>query len=328
MRTATHRLIVVPLVALATSGVFLLAPAAVIAQGGDPTGEGDPADSRWIPSLSIQTGIAVNKREGEVSSIERGFQDGRTTQIFGTFGSSLQLETPRLSFIPSQPRFFARADIIYSADDKESLVSEGVPEDSIVKLGDGYNLEAGPVEQVVGRGSALRPQVEPLVLGGGLGLSFQTDVLGRKLRIKPSIEWMFQRDEISLEFSDVEGNGNDPDRCQPECRAVSISAQDTKGYHSLGPGLELDYDTGRAGDFRVSIFSRFSALAILGDRNSRLVATGSWLTRTVERINGENVITSIDPASGREDTTVSSRYKRDLWSYVVVAGFRIYWDPR
>ena len=316
------------LVTLATLGAFLVAPPAVIAQSGDPPSKGDPSDSRWIPSVSLQTGIAVNKREGEISSIERGFIDGKTTQIFGTFGSSLQIETPRLSLIPYRPRFFARADILYSADDKESLVSEGVADDSISKLGDGYNLEAGVVEQLVGRGSALRPQVEPLILGGGLGLSFQTEVFGRKLRVKPSIEWMFQREEIALEFSDAEGNGTDPARCQPECRAVSINAQDTKGYHSLGPGLELDYDTGRAGNFRASLFSRFQALAILSDRDSRLDATGSWLIRTVERIDGEDVITSIDPAPGRADTTVSSRYKRDPWSYVAVVGFRIYWDPR
>lgn len=328
MRTATHCRFVIPLIALAASGVLGLVPAMAVAQGGASAAERDLADSRWIPSLTIQTGINVNKREGEVSSIERGSLDGKTTQMFGAFGSSLQVETPRLSFIPSQPRFFARADIIYSADDKESLASEGVPDNPVAKLGDGYNLEAGVVEQVVGRGSALRPQAEPLILAGGLGLSFQTEVLGRKLRIKPSVEWMFQRDEISLEFSDVEGNGNDPNRCQPECRAVSINAQDTKGYHSVGPGMELDYDTGRAGDFRVSIFSRFSAMAIVGDRESRLVAAGSWFTRTVERINGENVITSIDPATGRADTIVSSRYKRDMWSYVAVAGFRIYWDPR
>ena len=138
---------------------------------------------------------------------------------------------------------------------------------------------------------------------------------------------MFQRDEISLEFSDVEGNGSDPARCQPECRAVSIQAQDTKGYHSLGPGVELDYDIGRAGDFGVSLFGRFQALAILGDRKSRLVATGSWQTRTVQRIDGQDVITSIAPAAGRADTIVSSRYERETWSYFAGAGFRIFWDP-
>jgi len=323
---ARHRIMLMQRVALAIGGVFLL-PAGVNAQGGPLAGGGDPADSRWIPGLSIQTGIVVNKRNGELSSIERGFEDGSSTQIFGVFGASAQLETPRVNFVPGRPRFFARADVFYSVDDKESLVSEGVPDDPIVKLGDGYNLEAGAVEQVVGRGTALRPQAEPLILGGGVGVSLQTEVSGRKLRIKPSVEWTFQRDEISLEFSEVEGNGSDPDRCQPECRAVSIQAQDTKGYHSLGPGVELDYDIGRAGDFGISLFGRFQALAILGDRKSRLVATGSWQTRTVERINGENVITSIEPASDRADTTVSSRYERETWSYFAGAGFRIYWDP-
>ena len=323
---ARRRIMLIQLVALAIGGVILL-PAGVNAQSGPVAGGRDPADSRWIPSLSIQTGIVVNERTGEVSSIERGFEDGSSSLIFGTFGASAQVETPRVSSIPGRPRFFARADVFYSVDNKESLASEGVPDDPIAKLGDGYNLEAGPVEQNVGRGTALRPQTEPLILGGGVGVSVETEVSGRTLRIKPSLEWMFQRDEISLEFSDVEGNGSDLERCQPECRAVSINAQDTKGYHSLGPGVELDYDVGRAGDFSVSLFSRFQALAILGDRKSRLVATGSWQTRTVERINGENVITSVEPATGRADTTVSARYERDTWSYFAGAGFRIYWDP-
>lgn len=326
--TARHRTPLGRLVALAIGGSLLVCPTAVIARDAGPARAGDPADARWLPALSIQTGIFVNERTGEASSVERGIIDGQSTQLYGAFGSSAQLSTPRLALIPGRPRFFARADVYFSADDKESLASEGVPENPLVRFGDGYNLEAGAVEQVVGRGTALRTQSEPLVLGAGVGLSLETEVLGRKLRFKPSIEWMFQRDEIRLEFSDVEGNGTALDRCQPQCRAVSIRAQDTQAYHSLGPGAELDYDVGRAGAFRVSVFTRFQALAILGEKTSRLEARGSWFTRTVDRIDGRDVITSIDPASGRADTTVSSRYEREAWTYFAGAGFRVYWDPR
>jgi hypothetical protein len=138
---------------------------------------------------------------------------------------------------------------------------------------------------------------------------------------------MFQRDEILLKFADVEATGPNPDfPCNP-CRVTSARAQTTKGFHSLGPGLEVEVDAGRFGDFTMSFFTQFRALRILGSRKARLQATGSWYTRETERVNGETVIISIDPDPSRADSVVNATYKRDAWGYFGQAGFRIFWNP-
>jgi hypothetical protein len=310
---------------------LLIAFAAIFVASGESAAQTDaktgPEDSRWIPALALQTGFLVSQRKGRANSLERGLVDGESTAFFGMIGGSSELSTPRISFIPSQPRIFAHADVYYSIDNKESLASQGDPKDPINDPNTPLGNNAA-IEGVLGVGTAIQTQSEPLILSGGVGLAFTTEAAGRVVRIKPSLEWMYQRDEIRLRFADVESTGPDPDGpCSP-CRAMSTEAQTTKGFHSLGPGLEVDVDAGRIGDFTVSVFTQFRALRIMGDKKARLESTGSWFTRETERIDGENVIISIDPDPTREDSTVRSSYKRDEWGYSGAAGIRIYWDPK
>jgi hypothetical protein len=281
-------------------------------------------EARWIPGLSVQTGFLAEQRNGYVDSIERGAQVGDSTALFGLFGASVDLASPEIPGMPISTRFFARADVSVSFDEKESLASEGDPGDPI--RDPDANLEGGPVGGILGTGTTLRVQAEPLILSAGMGLTFTTEIAERAVRIKPSLEWQYQRDEIYLRFADIESEGPNPEQCGP-CRATAFQSQTTKGFHSLGPGVEIDVDSGRIGDFRISVFSQFRALGIVGDREAYLDATGAWYTRTVERINGQNVVTSIEPADGRADTTVVSRYRREPWSFFAAAGVRIVWEP-
>ena len=85
---------------------------------------------------------------------------------------------------------------------------------------------------------------------------------------------------------DLETLGSDPDRCAP-CRATSSRAQTTKGFHSVGPGIEVDVGAGRAGPFSVSVFSQFRALRIVGDRKAALRQLSPWFTRTVSGVPSE-----------------------------------------
>ena len=282
-------------------------------------------DSRWMPAVSIQSGLLVHERDGFSQSQERGEQEGDTRALFGLLGGSAEIATPRIDFIPARPRLFAHADLFYSLDSDESITNESKPGDPITDLSIQLENNAA-VSGAIGTGTSLRSQSEPLILSGGLGLSFETELAGRRLRIKPSLEWMFQRDEFRLDFAHVETVGFDPLRCTPRCRAVSTSNQETEGFHSLGPGLEVELDTGRMGDFTLSIFTQFRALRILGDRKFDIQATGSWFTRTLTNPPVREIV-SIDPAPGRADSTATSTYRRDPWGFYAAAGIRILWNP-
>ena len=282
--------------------------------------------NRWIPAISLQTGFIVNQRKSRADTDERGLTEGDTNALYGLFGASAELSTPRIGALPGRPRFFFRGDVFGSRDDQEAVAKEGDPGNPLFEIDE--NLEDGGVDGILGQGTSLRVQSEPLILSGGIGLSFETEVARRRLRIKPSVEWMFQRDEIHLEWSAVESeNTNNPLLCLP-CRTSRVKMQTTKGYHSLGPGIEVDLDAGRVGDFTVSVFTQFHALRILGDRQVDLRAESGWFTRTLADVNGETVIQSIDPAVGREDSVVRASYRREAWGYTAAAGVRIYWEPR
>lgn len=286
----------------------------------------DPADARWVPGFSLRTGILVHERDGDTLSIERGTAEGDSKALFALFGASAEISTPRISALPTRPRFFARADFSYSVDNDEPVVGEGDPGNPIRNPENDVAID-DPVAGVVDVGTSLRVKSEPVILSGGLGLGFSREIAGRMVRLRPSLEWMYQRDEIALTFGAAESEGADPTRCAP-CRAAAARGQTTKSYHSLGPGVEVDVDAARVGDFRVSMFARFAALRILGDREVNLDARGSWFTREDETINGQNIILSIDPAVGREDSVVRARFRRDPWSYAATAGIRIVWSPQ
>ncbi len=286
------------------------------------------ADSRWVPAVSIQSGLLVHERDGFTQGqldLKPTEQEGDTRALSGLLGGSAEIATPRIDFIPARPRFFAHADLFYSLDSDESITNQSKPGDPITDLSIQLENNAA-VSGAIGTGLSLRSQSEPLILSGGLGLSFETDLAGRRLRIKPSLEWMFQRDEFRLDYADVEAVGFNPLRCTPRCRAVSTSNQETEDFHSLGPGIEVELDTGRMGDFTLSIFTQFRALRILGDRKFDIQATGSWFTRTLTNPPQREIV-SIDPALGRADSTATSTYRRDPWGFYAAAGIRIIWNP-
>ena len=86
---------------------------------------------------------------------------------------------------------------------------------------------------------------------GGVGTIWSFEAFDRTFRVRPSLEWMYQRQTIKGILSAGENEGTDAFFCEP-CRLLFIANETEKGYHSLGPGLELEVDVGRAGDFLIA----------------------------------------------------------------------------
>jgi hypothetical protein len=283
------------------------------------------SDARWIPGFSAEAGFLTHRRDGYASSEERGRVEGDTNSLFGVFGVRTEISSPRITSVPSAPRVFGYAGVSMVRDKDESIANEGEPGDPLLDLDNKVDAN-NPVAGIVGTGTSLRVESEPVIYSGGLGASFETEIASRVVRFRPTLDWTYQRDRVELAFADAEGQGSDPSRCNP-CQITSLQAQTEKGYHSLGPGLEIDLDAGRLGDFVLTVFTRFQSLRTVGDRETSLDATSSWFTRQTAVIDGETVITSIDPVPGREDSVVTSRYRREPWSFYGAAGVRLLWSP-
>ena len=79
-----------------------------------------------------------------------------------------------------------------------------------------------------------------------------------------------------------------------------------KTYHGIGPGLEVELDTARAGPFMLTIFLSGQAYKILGDRVVSFTGSFSDVYR---------------------DETADWRFEKAAWSYRAGVGLRFRWLP-
>ena len=270
----------------------------------------------WIPALSFVGVGLVENRTASVISDERGSFSGSTRAVIGGFGGSVELSGAVLEVVPGRPRIFAHADASYLDDPDEPVINEGNP--GPVKFLSQAATNQRPVAGAQGVGSATRVAAQPLMLSAGLGLSFGFTLFERNLRLKPSLEWQWHEDEVQLLFGDAESeNPADPSRCDNVvgCRSLFLSSNRVQGFHALGPGLELEADAGRAGDFVFSVYASTQSYHVLGDRRVELTATGNW-TRELDGL-----------PSARAPSSVTSTFELERWQHRFGVGIRILWRP-
>jgi hypothetical protein len=300
---------------LAIGFVVFLAPLAALGQsGGDnsprsfATWAPEEADSRWIPGLSALGAVLFQDSKASVSSLERGSSSSESRVVFGNVGASAELLSPALGALPGRPRLFVRGGLSFSFDAQEAIVNDGAPGmPRIVPPVTNPNADP-PVASATGQGSATKVETQPLVLSAGAGLAFSIKVSERRLWIKPSLEWQWLEDEVVAVLGAAESTDvvNRADQCP--CRTLFISASEKKGFHAIGPGLELELEAGRMGPFLLSIFGSGRALNLLGQTGVDVRATGTW-------------------SDGDRDAQVRSRYDRAAWIYRMDFGLRFRWLP-
>jgi len=296
---------------------FAIAGAAAANAKSDVAAGPSDADRRWIPSGSLFSMGNVEKRDAQMSadtSVRQGQgdldSDGQSIGLPWSFGGTLDLTSPVLFDAPGRPRFFAHADFGYTYD----------LEDPVNTIGDPGSTPVLPPSQssasaIQNIGASVRAEGKPLTFAGGFGPVFEFEAFERGFRFRPTLEWMYRRDTMKVALGGGESEAPPPSQvCNPDCRYVFIRSQTEKGYHSLGPGFELEADVGRAGDFLVGFYGSFRALYLVGDRKANLRSRGEWQT-----FGG-------GPTT-RPDTQYVTEYERDPWLYRFGAGLRIYWLP-
>ena len=279
---------------------------------GDARSRALEAGERWVPGLSLFGMGMIQKRNGSVESVERGEHSGSTRAVFAILGLSAELSTPELTWAPADPRLFVHADAALSFDTEEAVVNEGDPGE--IKIQSVPGSAVVPLEGATGRGSATRIETQSPVVSAGLGLAFELAVWDRSVRIKPSVEWEWQQDRIRQLFGDAESNGPVPGACDPSCRTVNIDATLTQGFHSLGPGLEIEVESARIGATVLTLYASGRAYHLLGSRGFDLQGVGFWETDGV-------------PDPTRAPSTVTSTYERDPWHFSIGVGLRFLWRP-
>ena len=285
----------------------------------------DEAD-RWVPALSLSAGFLLQDAEASIESGPvlgdsvpnpnpdqpiRPAASGDDLMITPDVGIALELMTPRVAAEWWAPRFFARAGVSGAFGPQRDIAKEGVIEE----------LAASPLltpleeDAVTGQGSRTRVQVDPLLVRAGAGVAFTVDVLGRRFRVRPSIEYL--REEVEVEGAVRRAVCNEPEggiACTAagtekggggvdDFREIDLRKTRTKDFHGIGPGLELETDIGRIGSIVPSIFIGGQAYRFLGSRKISFSTSNEF---------GE---------------TLSASFEKDPWAYRVGVGVSLRWLP-
>ncbi len=311
---------------------------------GLPAQEGE---QRWVPSFAITSGITFQKQEGSAESelirgtnpVPIGLQprcptsdpscspiplSGDDVTAVPFVGAALEVMSPALP-IPTRPRFFVSAEILPVFASQRALA---VADDPTCVRGPEPNApcavdETGSARRTFsetsanGQGIRTDATVDTLVYGAGLGVAFPLWLNEWQLRIKPAFVWTSY--EIDAQGLVVNAACSPPDRCvtfspfgipipgflrQPE----SLQASANRRFDAIGPGLDVEVDTGRFGPIGTSLFLGGRAFYTLGDR--------SFSFGTTQVYNDQ---VGMDVANARFEVEVNP------WMFRTQLGVRFHW---
>jgi hypothetical protein len=289
----------------------------------------------WVASLAITGGATFQNQEGSGESFL--FDNGSTTPttlqpavdgddlVIPPFvGASLELMAPALP-IPTSPRFFVSGEILPSFGSTRTLAIQGDP--GCIRgpePGAPCAVDEVPGERQVpfaeglanGQGTEVQSEVGLLAYGANAGVAFPVQLFGRQLRIKPSAGWIRWEVEASGRVSDA--------ACSPVSRCTNVyattppqigflrdsqlTASGSDWFDGIGPGLDVEVDTGRFGPIGSALFLGARAYAVLGERTISFGTTQTFSDALGNDVETANFETTVDP-----------------WLYRAHVGIRFQW---
>jgi hypothetical protein len=270
-------------------------------------GSGDT--DAWVPAVSMFGGVITEKWDVSGDSDARVPFSGHANSVVPFVGFSAELMTPTRVESWGKPRLFVHGDIAIAFDAGRNTAKEGSQGKVGIPIID-FNMDGIPDAQpsvisATGTGSTARHEAEPLRLSAGLGVAFELELLGRTLRLRPSVEYQWQETETRLFVGDAESLSGG---LSCPCRILQLASRETHSFHGIGPGLELELDAGRLGPFGMSVFGGIQGYRELGERRVRM------------RVN-DAAFDDGKPASAE------ATFERDAWSFNGTVGLRFRWLP-
>jgi len=297
---------------------------------------------RWVPAFSIYSGVLVQKakstidtgpilgdcvppalshdtehcnrqvrptavvdirRNDPVPPIEFVTTRGDDLMVTPFVAGSLELMTPGLTSVPGRPRLFVHGDAAVSFAFTRDIAKEGVPDAFEVSPNVTHPNEA----TILGQGSNLTAEVKPLLISAGAGVAFTVDAWERRLRIKPSVEYLREEIEVTAVVHRAVQTRLDPVPTTEEFpdgfRLIELSGGKQRFFHGIGPGLEIEADAGRAGPLMLTVYIAGQAYAFLGDLEMEISDTNE---------DGE---------------TAMWRFEKNRWGFRSGVGLRFRWVP-
>jgi hypothetical protein len=254
--------------------------------------------------------------------------------IVAFVGGNLELMSPALP-IPTRPRLFVSGEFlpIFSAD--RDVAGEGDPgcvrgpepsDDNVCASDqDPNNPRSSPYgeQDARGVGSRVTTTYDTLSFGANVGVAFPARAGERRLRIKPSVGWLSYKAELTGVLTDATCRALPPPPAgATQCtnaangsmgalRETSLGGRDSRRFHGVGPGLDVEMDTGRFGPLGTSLY--------LGGRAYRTFGNRTLEVQTMEVYPMDGL-----PLAGQ---AVSGEWEVEMkpWIYRLGVGLRLQW---
>jgi hypothetical protein len=249
---------------------------------------------RWVPAVSIDMGLMI--QETTAGFLTGGIKDPAWVQAFpasrrirqSASGNSrpfapvstlsLEFMTPGIPYIPTRPRMFVHGEVIATFPHSFRTAKNGDVNDFTLGFPPNAsgNTAGNNTEQVIGgQGGTLKSKLQRWQFAGGAGIAFTADLRGRRIRVKPSFEYLTQEIEVSGLIKRATAIIDRP-RGFDDLRLITLNASKTKRYHGMGAGMELEMDTRRSGPLLVSMFANVRVYRFMGDLKVNLKAKNSF----------------------------------------------------
>jgi len=260
--------------------------------------------------------------------------DGDDRSVVPFVGGSFELMSPALP-IPTRPRVFVSVDILPTFADDRNIAVDGdadcvrgpLPDDPCATDEDGSRSRQFGEVGANGTGSRVTAHVKTMTYGANLGLAFPVQFGERQLRIKPSFGWINY--EVEAEGIVVNAACDPVERCTTTTSVITLppprdpiiivndgflrqpealTADDTKTFNGIGPGLDIEVDTGKIGPIGSAIFLGARAYHILGDRKIKFGTRQQY-----------------DDVFGMDVGVANFEVEVDPWVYRTHVGIRFMW---
>lgn len=304
---------------------------------GSAQGEIDETE-RWVPSAAFSFDVIGQRAKGSVESspisgppISTGGcagpqtsdglcslpvtstqplvdpASGKDTATAALVGLSLELMSPRLTTVLQRPRLFGHVDGSAAFAFKRKVAGEGGIDTMALPLPPaGSNQAVNNSEGAIsGQGTRVFYEVKQYgILSAGAGVAFTFDLWGRRIRVKPSFEYMLQEVKYQGQANravQLRGGIAPPPMSLADFRLLYFQAEDDEIQHGVGGGLELEADTQRLGPLLLSVFLSGRAYHVLGDIGTTLCSDtptgGGFSPGACETGVGERVVWDFEPES-------------------------------
>ncbi len=253
----------------------------------------------WLPSLGIASSFVSVGGSGQITSSVRPSATGDEDVQFAIYGVSLGLASPPIAPLPFAPRVAGLIGLSSGIRAGQDLAREGAPG----KLEQPVGVPGLPEAGVTGQGSNLNAGFGSYFLNGNLGMSFELELLDRRLSVTPSFEWAIYQMRLAGAVRRAFRQTTTP---LANTRFVAMDALGRKVLRGIGPGLEVELEAARFGPLVSSVAVSGQAYRLFGDRDRVFVA-------------------SFSDGAGNESATWRAKFHR--WTYRGGLGVRLYWRP-